>query len=375
SHELRTPLNAILGWAQILRRANSLKDVQEAVAVIERNAKTQARLIEDLLDVSRIVSGKVLLDPQQVQVDQAVEAAIDAVLPAAANKRVRINTDIEPYAGPVLGDPNRIQQVAANLLGNAIKFSRDGGEVRVRVAVDDGRVDLTVQDDGAGIEPELLPHIFDRFRTAEGPPGSAARRHAGLGLGLAIVKHLVELHNGTVLAESPGPGRGATFRVTFPLAVMFERDAAVLPGRAAAVCPADVPPTPPDLSGVRVLVVDDEADARLFIAHVLRHCGAEVAVAPSMPEALDAMDAGPFDVLVSDIAMPEHDGYELIHRVRQRPPDRGGLIRALALTAFARETDLRRSLSAGFNMHVSKPVDENDLLTSIGRLLKTRLGA
>ena len=365
SHELRTPLNAILGWTQLLRRAKSVEDLAEPVAVIERNARAQGRLISDLLDISRVVGGTVTLDTAQIQLDQVVESAIDTVLPTASARRVRIQTDIEPYAGPVLGDAARLQQVAVNLLSNAIKFSREGGVVRVNVEAVDGSVMLVVSDDGAGIPPEQIARVFERFSNAH---AQANRRHPGLGLGLAIVKHLVELHGGSVTAQSAGEGQGATFTVTLPIAVLFDR----APKREAGeIKDADLSDAP-DLAGASVLVVDDEPDALSFVSHVLRDKGADVATASSMTQALAVLDQRSVDVLVSDIAMPEHDGYELIHRVRQRLPDKGGLVRALALTAFAREMDLRRALSAGFNMHVAKPVDADHLLTAVGRLLRSR---
>jgi signal transduction histidine kinase/ActR/RegA family two-component response regulator len=367
SHELRTPLNAILGWAQVLRRVDATEEVREAIAVIERNGRAQARMLEDLLDMSRIISGRLRLDTQQVMMDQAVEAAIDALVPVAAARRIRITTDIEPYAGPVFGDPTRLQQIAANLLSNAVKFSRDGGEVHVTLEATDGRVTLTVRDEGDGIPPELLTHLFDRFRTTQHRPGTT-RRHSGLGLGLAMTRHLVELHNGSVTAQSDGPGRGATFTVTLPVGVLFDTK------KPAATMPAARPMQLPSLRGARILLVDDEADARAFLQRVLRECDGVVTTAESMQAALEALDHETYDVLISDIAMPDHDGYELIHRVRQRAPDRGGLIRALALTAFASQADLRRSLSAGFNMHVSKPVDAAELLTNLKRLLGPRDG-
>ena len=367
SHELRTPLNAILGWAQVLRGARDLAEVNEAVSVIERNARVQARLIEDLLDLSRIVGGQVLLESERVELDQVVEAAIDAVLPDATARRIRIETSIEPFAAPVMGDPARLQQVVSNLLSNAVKYTQEGGRVRVALDADDAddaEATITVTDNGIGVAADVLPHIFDRFR--QGTP--AARKTGGLGLGLAIVKHLVEMHGGRVRAESAGLGQGTTFRVTLPLAVLFDR------GTAAAQPDAVGEPAHlPRLDRVALLVVDDEPDTRRFLERAFADRGAVVTACGSMAEALSAMDAQPFDLLVSDIGMPEHDGYELIHRVRQRSADKGGLIRALALTAFAQESDLRRSLGAGFNMHVNKPVETTDLLQAVARLLGTKL--
>jgi signal transduction histidine kinase/ActR/RegA family two-component response regulator len=369
SHELRTPLNAILGWAQVLRGARDLAEVNEAVSVIERNARAQARLIEDLLDLSRMVGGEVPLATERVELDQVVEAAIDAVLPDATARRIRIETSIEPFAAPVMGDPARLQQVVWNLLSNAVKYTQEGGRVRVALDADDAddaEATITVSDNGIGIAPETLPHVFDRFR--QGTP--AARKSGGLGLGLAIVKQLVEMHGGRVRAASDGLGRGTTFTVTLPLAVLFDGG-----GRPAAVTarPDGASPQLPRLDKVALLVVDDEPDTRRLVERILRDQGAVVTACGSMVEALAALDGGSFDLLVSDIAMPEHDGYELIHRVRQRPADKGGLIRALALTAFARETDLRRSLGAGFNMHVNKPIEAADLLSAVARLLGTKL--
>ncbi|HET9252460.1 MAG TPA: PAS domain S-box protein [Candidatus Eisenbacteria bacterium] len=354
SHELRTPLNAILGWAHVLRRAERTErtDPRErhAVEVIERNARAQARVIDDLLDVSRIITGKLRLDVHPLMPATAIESALDSLRPMADAKGIRLHSVLDSHAGPVSGDPARLQQVVWNLVSNGIKFTPKGGRVEVRLERVDSSVEIAVSDTGEGIGPEFLPHVFDRFRQSD---ASIARRTGGLGLGLAIVRHLVELHGGTVGAESPGPGQGATFMVRLPLRPVRSH---------AAVSAADSPEDRamirmPDLTGFRVLVVDDEADTRDLLREVLEQCGAEVRDASSSEEALEAVKAWTPGVIVSDIGMPGVDGYEFIRCVRAWEREHGLRIPAVALTAYARSEDRIRALLAGYQVHVAKPIE------------------
>jgi signal transduction histidine kinase/CheY-like chemotaxis protein len=357
SHELRTPLNAVLGWTRMLRAGGLDAELAErALETIERNADAQARLIDDLLDVSRIISGKVRLEMMPVDPASFVEAAVVAHLPAAEAKGVRVEASAVPGAGVVRGDPERLQQVVWNLVSNAIKFTPRGGRVEVRVARADARVEITVADTGKGIAPEFLPHVFDRFRQAD---ATTTRRHRGLGLGLAIVRHLVELHGGEVRAESEGEGRGATFTVELP--------AQILAGPAPR---APAPPPAARLDGVRVLVVDDEADALGMLRVALEQLGAEVETAASAAEALDAFARRAPDVLVSDIGMPDVDGYELARRVRELPGERGGRVPAVALTAYARAEDRGLAKAAGYDAHVPKPVSAAELAVVIAGFVR-----
>jgi signal transduction histidine kinase/ActR/RegA family two-component response regulator len=356
SHELRTPLNAMLGWVTILRSGRlEAAATGRALETIERNTRMQATLIEDLLDVSRITAGKLSLQRVPVDLPTVIEAAVDAARAAAAAKSVALATQIEPGVRPVLGDAARLQQIVWNLLSNAVKFSEAGGCVTVSLARTSTSVRIRVLDTGQGISPEFLPHIFDRFRQAE---GTTTRSHDGLGLGLAIVRHLVEAHGGTVRAESAGLGQGATFSVDLP------------PAPAKAVVPKPNPgmiEVAPTLQAVRVLAVDDNADARDLVAAALAAYGAEATVVGSADEALAALDCAPFDVLVADIAMPGRDGYDLIHHVRKMegPP---GRIPALALTAHARGEDRDRALAAGYAMHLAKPVEPRRLAEAVATL-------
>jgi signal transduction histidine kinase/CheY-like chemotaxis protein len=362
SHELRTPLNAIVGWTRMLADGQLDPDTQaRAVASIDRNARAQTKLIEDILDVSRIVSGKLHLNVRAVDLGALVQAGVDSVAHAAEAKEIRLESSVDPAAAAVSGDPDRLQQVLWNLLSNAIKFTPRGGRVSVRVTRPDSQVEIVVADDGIGIRPEFLPHVFERFRQAD---ASSTRAHGGLGLGLAIVRHLVELHGGTVRTESPGEGKGATFRVLLPLATAEPRvawgDAA---GRTAR---ADL--GGPNLRGVRVLVVEDEQDSMELIRTALARLGAEVVAAGGTEEALARFDAAVPDVIVSDIEMPGHDGYELIRRIRARPPEHGGHVPAAALTAYARTEDRRQALLAGFQMHVAKPIEPEELVAVVASL-------
>jgi signal transduction histidine kinase/ActR/RegA family two-component response regulator len=369
SHELRTPLNAILGWVQILRRKSDAESVERGLETIERNARLQATLIEDLLDMSRIVSGNVRVEKQPVRIVAVLDAALEAVRPTALAKRIEMHAHVETEADEVCGDPARLQQVIWNLLTNALKFTPEGGTVHVRVRREGGNVVTAVSDNGGGIDPAFLPHVFERFRQAD---GSTTRRHAGLGLGLSIVRQLVELHGGTVSAESDGPGLGATFTVTLPAAVPAngqapEYGAAHGTGSARAAAA-------PGLAGVRVLVVEDDSDARLVVQHILRDAGAEVALASSADEALLALVTGRPDVLVSDIGMPDVDGYELMRRVRGLADPALAGLPALALSAFTRERDEVRAREAGFDSYVPKPMEAEGLVREIARLVEARSG-
>jgi PAS domain S-box-containing protein len=367
SHELRTPLNAILGYAHLLRAGTiDPQEMQSALEVIERNARSQTQIIEDLLDMSRIVSGKIRLDVQRVDLSTVVTTAIDALRPAAEGKGVRLIAVLDPLVGPVRGDPARLQQIVWNLLSNAIKFTPKGGKVQVALERVNSHAEIVVSDTGEGIKPDFLPYVFDRFRQAD---PSSTRRHGGLGIGLSIVKQLTELHGGTVRAKSPGPGQGSTFVVDLPVSAAHEDDqqsAARVHPRAETASPD--PCERIDLSGLRVLVVDDEPDARQLISRILESCHAEVRSAASMDEALTAMSAQRPDVLISDIGMPEHDGYELIGAIRRLPAEAGGTVPAAAITAFARSEDRRRAMLAGFQTHIAKPVEPIELITVIASL-------
>jgi PAS domain S-box-containing protein len=361
SHELRTPLSSILGWSQLLRmRPPDPAELRKGLETIERNARMQTQLIEDLLDMSRITSGKVRLDVQPVQPSAFLEAALETVRPAAEAKGVRLEQVVDPRAGPVSGDPSRLQQVMWNLLNNAIKFTPKGGKVLATVSRVNSHIELGVTDTGQGIEPEFLAHVFERFRQSD---SSSTRQHGGLGLGLAIVKHLVELHGGSIRVDSAGLGKGATFTVQLPLAgVRRQEGRNDHPGTAA---PAAVDLKTIDLSGIKVLVVDDQPDARELIARVLLECRAEVFVADCALEALRLLQLERPDVLVSDIGMPDVDGYELLRRVRALGAEQGGRTPAIALTAFARSEDRTRALQHGFQVHVSKPVEPSELIVTV----------
>jgi PAS domain S-box-containing protein len=368
SHELRTPLTAILGWAHLLRGGGLQGDgAARALETIERNARSQAQLIDDLLDVSRIVTGKLRLDVVPVSPHTFIDAAVEAVSPAAEAKGVRLQRVIDTGVETVMGDPARLQQVVWNLLTNAVKFTPRGGRVQVRLERVNSQVEIAVADTGSGIDPEFLPHVFERFRQAD---QRTTRSHGGLGLGLAIVRHLVELHGGSVRADSGGEGTGSTFTVTLPVALIHRREEA---GERVHPAARDTMPAhecPERLDGLRVLVVDDEQDAREFLAAGLEQCGAVVTTASSAGEALEALSGGEFGVLISDIGMPGEDGYEFIRRVRALPPEAGGRTPAVALTAYARTEDRLRAMRAGFEMHVAKPVELTELVVVIANLAR-----
>jgi signal transduction histidine kinase/ActR/RegA family two-component response regulator len=364
SHELRTPLTAILGWAQVLRRGNRTPEEQlRGLETIERNARAQAQLIEDLLDMGRITSGKVLLDMKLLMPSVVVDAALEAVRPAAEARGIRLERDFSA-TGHVAGDANRLQQVVWNLLTNALKFTPRGGTVRVSVWAHEGHVDITVTDNGLGIRHEFLPYVFERFRQAD---ASTTRRHGGLGLGLSIVKHLVEQHGGTVSAASEGEGMGSSFTVRLPLASGEIRASRMhSPPRSERVPLPDMGLR--DLGGMRVLLVDDEADARELISRILRDCNCEVQSAANAAEAIALARAGRYDLLVSDIGMPDVDGFELLSRIRALGPARGGALPAIALTAFARPEDRLHALESGFLDHVPKPIEPSELVATIERV-------
>jgi PAS domain S-box-containing protein len=369
SHELRAPLNAILGWTRMLRTGNLDEQTYgRAFETIERNAKSQAQLVEDLLDVSRIISGKMRLDVQSVEMAPVIQATIDSVRPAADAKSIRLNATLDPRAGPVSGDPTRLQQIVWNLLSNAIKFTPKGGQVQVRLERINSHIELTVSDTGIGISPDFLPYVFDRFRQAD---STLTRHQPGLGLGLAIVRHLVELHGGSIHPYSAGEGQGATFAVKFPLMIL--RDAEHLPPEPSdRKHPTDWPDLPfecpPALNGLRVLVVDDEPDARQLLTVILERCKAEVITVPSAADALDALERLGLDIVISDIEMPGEDGYSFIRKVRAKEESQKGRIAAAALTAHAGVADRMRALSAGFDMHVPKPVEPAELVAVIASL-------
>lgn len=362
SHELRTPLNAIVGWSHLLQGSYDEKDLEQGLATIERNARLQTRLIEDLLDMSRIISGKLRLDIQRVMPSKVIELAIDSVKPAADAKGIRLERILDPNAGPVAADPGRLQQVVWNLLSNAIKFTSKGGRIQVVLARVNSHVELTVSDTGQGIAPQFMPFLFDRFRQAD---ASTTRKYGGLGIGLAITKQLVDLHGGNIQARSDGEGRGASFIVSLPLYIMqgelpeFEREHP----QAAAMAALNASRT--KLEGVTVLVVDDEQDARDLIKRVLEGCNAKVVTAGSAAEALSILRTQKPDVLLSDIGMPEVDGYEFLRQVRLMPAENGGKVPAIALTAFARSEDRTRALMSGYQVHVSKPVEPSELLATV----------
>ena len=361
SHELRTPLGAILGWSQLLRQTGSdPANLARGLETIERNARVQTQLIEDLLDMSRITSGKLRLDIQPVDPMAVVHAAIETVVPSADAKGIRIERVLDPKAGAIAGDPSRLQQVLWNLLSNAVKFTPKGGKIQVVLQRVNSHVEVSVADTGAGIEPDFLPRIFDRFSQAD---GSSTRSVGGLGLGLAIVKHLVELHGGTIVARSAGAGRGATFTIQLPLSL-----AAHDPADETRVHPRSggaIGLTLADLSGVKVLAVDDEPDGRDLVERVLAECGAKVVTAASARDALSLIESDWPDVLVTDIGMPHVDGFELLRRVRALQRERGRHFPAVALTAFARSEDRIRALHAGFVMHLAKPVEPSELIATI----------
>jgi len=362
SHELRTPLNAILGWTQLLRsRKFDETTTAKALETIDRNSRTLAQLIEDVLDVSRIIQGKLRLNTQPVELVLVVETAIDIIRPAADAKEIYLDCNLDPVVGVVMGDAHRLQQIVWNLLSNAVKFTPKGGRVKVELTRIDSRVQICVRDTGGGIDPKFLPHVFERFHQGD---SSTSRSHSGLGLGLAIVRHLVELHGGTVTAQSVGIGKGATFTVNLPMKALAVISRQPSPTLEEPVVKYKLP----ILEGVRVLIVDDEADARHLLNTMLGQYGAQVMTVASTSEALSALPQFHPDVLVSDIGMPEEDGYALIRKLRAISPEQGGGIPAVALTAYARAEDRAQALLAGFQLHIPKPVNPVELAAVIANL-------
>ncbi|MEH2463332.1 hybrid sensor histidine kinase/response regulator [Nostoc sp.] len=358
SHELRSPLNPILGWAKLLqtRKFDEAKTAY-ALATIERNAKLQSQLMEDLLDVSRILQNKLSLNISSVNLSTVIEVALDTVRLASQAKSVQLKTKFEPNIGQVLGDPSRLQQVVWNLLSNAVKFTPSEGQVEIRLERVGTQAQIQVSDTGKGIEPEFLPHVFDYFRQAD---NSTTRAFGGLGLGLAIVRQIVELHGGTVHAESEGDEKGATFTVLLPIKSVEPQTSE----------DKDLPDASPNLLGVNVLVVDDEVDTRELIVFILQQYGAAVRAFASASLALEAFAVEKPDILLSDIGMPEMDGYMLIRQIRSLPPEQGGEIRAIALTAYAGEVDQQQILQAGFQKHLTKPIEPGKLAIVIASLVK-----
>jgi signal transduction histidine kinase len=367
SHELRTPLNAIVGWSTLLRQGTLPPErASRALETVERNARIQARLIDDMLDLSRIEQGKLVLSVGPIEMVRVVEAAIEAVRPAAEAKSVRLQPVLDSHA-TIIGDGDRLQQIAWNLLSNAIKFTPKAGRVQVRLRRAHSYVELVVADNGQGIEPGFLPFVFDRFRQAD---PSFTRRAGGLGLGLAIVRSLVELHGGTIVARSDGPGAGATFEVRLPMAPLRAEQAPAEPREDAGSPPRPTFECPAELKGLRVLVVDDEYETRELLRYLIDQCEAHVTSAASAREALAALEREPFDILVSDIGMPGVDGYSLIRSIRELPAEKNGRILAVALTAYARGEDRTKALRAGFTMHLAKPVEPGELVAVLAAVSK-----
>jgi PAS domain S-box-containing protein len=370
SHELRTPLNAVLGWASVLR-ASHRQDLElaQGLEAIDRNARVQAQIIDDLLDMSRIISGKVRLDVQPLDLPSVVLEAIETMRVAASTKGVRLQTVLDPLNASVSGDPNRLQQVFWNLLSNAIKFTPKGGRVQVVLERVDSHVEVSVIDTGEGIAPEFLPYIFNRFEQAD---ASTTRRHGGLGLGLSIVKNLVELHGGSVRAKSGGIGKGATFIVSLPLKI-FHPPPDEGEGEHPRARPRDVQLLPAiSLDGVRVLVVDDDPDARTLLRVLLESARATVHLAASADQGMEQLLSNPVDVLICDIGMPGSDGYTLMRRVRTWQDPRKNEIPAVALTAYARLEDRTQAIHAGFQNHLAKPVEPTELLSVVQSLARPR---
>ena len=367
SHELRTPLNAILGWStMLLSNPADEAATRRALETINRNARSQAQIIEDILDVSRIITGKLRLDVRLIEPRRVIEAAVDSLLHAAEAKGVRLQMLLDPQAGPITGDSDRLQQVIWNLVSNAVKFTPKEGRVQIRLERVNSHIEIAVSDTGQGIESEFLPHVFDRFRQAD---SSSSRKYGGLGLGLAIVRQLVEMHGGAVTATSPGINQGSTFTVTLPLAIVHQQTAEterVHPKADGVQVSFDCPR---QLAGLRVLIIDDEKDSRDLLKNVLSRCNAEVFTAKSASEALAVIEQFDPHILVSDIGMPEQDGYSLIQQIREFEKTHNlKRIPAVALTAYARVEDRMKALMSGFQMHVPKPVEPAEITAVIASL-------
>jgi CheY-like chemotaxis protein len=363
SHELRTPLNAIMGWSKVL--ANPHFDDNRragAMATIERNAVAMAQLIEDLLDMSRVITGKMRLSLQRVDVAQVTESAVQSLAPQAQARGVHLGTETEPGLPSVVGDPTRLQQIIWNLVSNAVKFTPQGGSVRIGLRNSDGALEIVGQDTGKGIAADFLTRVFDAFRQEE---VTSSRSRGGLGLGLAITRQLVELHGGTISVASEGEGRGATFTVRLPLSSSIPSSPPQGADHARQFRAEASYERPPQLNGLKVLVVDDDDDARGLTASILEDCGCIVTRAVSGREALERLRENPPDVLLSDVAMPEIDGIDLVRKIRQLPREQGGDIPAAALTAYARAEDRLRLLNAGFSIHLPKPIEPAELVAVV----------
>jgi PAS domain S-box-containing protein len=370
SHELRTPLTSILGWSYLL--ANGKLDEQGAKRAIEtivRNADAQKQLIDELLDISRIITGKLRLDVGPVELAPMIDSIVDSMRPAADARHIQLETALDQSVAPISGDADRLQQVIWNLLSNSIKFTPKGGNVLARLEQTDSNLEITISDTGQGIAAELLPYVFDRFRQSD---SSSSRRHGGLGLGLAIVRQLVELHGGTVSVESPGEGEGSTFKVQLPVRSV-SHEAGDRANSLARILAEGQSKLVPSLDGIHVLVVDDDSDARELVTAVLVASGAQVVSATSAVEALHELARKRFDVLVSDIGMAEMDGYELISQVRRLPAECGGRIPAAALTAYAGIEDQKRALAAGYQVHIPKPIAPDELTTAVASLADDKM--
>ncbi len=368
SHELRTPLNAILGWTHLLKNESDEDQRQQGLAVIERNTRVQSQLVDDLLDMNKIITGKVGLAVRRVHLRDMIQAALDSVRLSAQPKNITLEAHLDASARPVIGDPSRLQQIIWNLLTNAIKFTPVDGRVEIRLENAGDQVEICVTDSGLGIAPEFLPHVFDRFRQAD---SSITRKHGGLGLGLAIVKNLVEIHGGSVQAESGGDGRGSTFRLRLPAAA-DDTSRASMSELASSPLADPVPASPgrwDALIRARILLVENDPDSLALLTQVLKNVGATVHGAGSGAEALDELAKRTFDLLISDIGMPEMDGYALIERLRHWPAVKNGAIPAIALTAFARAEDRERGLASGYNVFLSKPIDPTELLNVVSRCI------
>jgi len=369
SHELRTPLTAIVGWSTLLRAGDLTPTASaRAIETIYRNANAQTQLISDLLDVSRIISNKLVLTTSSVSLTSLVERALDGFKPESEAKSIVLQASIEPGLPQISGDPERLQQIVWNLLSNALKFTPEGGTIRIGVKSIDSRVEISVTDSGIGIDEKFLPFVFDRFRQAN---SASTRAHGGLGLGLSIVRELVELHKGSVQVHSEGPGKGSTFVVALPIGRPERQNLGEVTASGSEAVPLNEPES---LDGLKGLVVDDQEDTRDFVRAVLESCGSEIATASSVSEAMGLLENDLPDFLISDLGMPSEDGYALISKVRALPPDRGGKTPAAALTAYARADDRFRALRAGFQVHIAKPIDPRKLVTAVARLAKKTQG-
>jgi len=367
SHELRTPLNAIQGWAALLRRREATAaDRERGLEAIERNVRAQSEIVNELLDMSRIISGKIHLEVRPLHLHEVIKNSIEAVRPSATSKNIRIQQLLDSSIGLIRGDPNRLQQILWNLLTNAVKFTPVGGRIQIVLERVNSHLEILVEDTGIGIRPEFLPFVFDRFRQAD---ASTTRRHGGLGLGLSIVKNLVELHGGSVRVKSPGENMGSTFVLALPISHVRTEEAPSAPSREAAVEPIDTVELP-RLDSIAVLIVDDEPDGRALVGRILEGRGARAVAVRSAAEALEQLEREHFDILLSDIGMPEMDGYELLRRVRGRDAIRARPLPAIAVTAYARSEDRQRSLLAGFQMHLAKPIEARELVAAMASLLR-----